>query len=139
MYINFDVAAAVCVSCQELTSTLREGNYSCLGEEVIFTCTVRDSSTFVLAWSSTEYIGLGGSLQFSTTDGLGEVEMSMIDGSIKATATVTNNTNVNGQLILESMLRITAVEPSVVTCSGTSGAPADIRFSISGTYACTYT
>ena len=91
----------------------------------------------VLGWSSDEYIGLGGSLQLSTANMIGHLEISTnMDGSITATATVTNNTNVNGERILESTLRITAIEPSVVTCSGISGDPASIKFTLSGKYIC---
>ena len=134
-YICIHLPAAACVSCQELTSTLREGNQSCPGEEVIFTCTIRGPSTLsvlVLGWSSDEYIE---SLQLSTADMIGHVETSTsMDGIVTATATVTNNTNVNGELILESTLRITAVEASVVTCiSSADGGTESIRFSISGT------
>ena len=131
------LVAAICVSCQDLRSTLREGNRTCQGEEVIFTCTIRGPSTtlpfLVLAWSSDEYIGQDRSLQLSTADMIGAIEASTMDGSITATATVTNNTNINGELILESTLRITAVEASTVTCSGTSIGTTSIRFSISGT------
>ena len=85
-----------------------------------------------LAWSSAEYIST--SLQFSTADRLGEVSTSSMDGVITATATVTNNTNVTGELVLESTLRVTAVEASMVTCmSGAGGGTANITFSISGT------
>ena len=87
-----------------------------------------------LAWSSDEYIST--SLQLSTTDGLGaEATSTDMDGSITATARVTNNVNVNEELILESTLRITAVVASTVTCkSGAAGGgTASIRFSISGT------
>ena len=130
-------SAAVCVSCQELASTLREGNLTCPGEEVIFKCTIRGSSTLpvlVLEWRSAEYIGQDGSLQLSTTDSLGEVEESMMDGIVTATATLINSTNIGGVLILESTLRIVANEASVVTCRGTNGVTESIEFSISGTY-----
>lgn len=132
------VAVAACVSGQELTSTLREGNYTCPGEEVIFTCTIRGSSglsVFVLGWSSTEYIGQGGSLQLSTANMLGDIRTSIgMDGNITATATLTNNTIDNGDRVLQSTLRITATMASTVTCSGTGGGTGSIEFSISGTY-----
>ena len=132
------LAAAVCVSCQELTSTLREGNRACPGEEVIFTCTIRGPSSLqviAVAWSSAEYIGQGSLLQLSTANMIGAVETSTdMDGNITATAMVTNNANVNGELILESTLNITAVMTSVVTCSGINGFTATI-VSLSG--ACT--
>ena len=126
----------MCVSCQELTSTLHEGSRACPGEEVIFTCTVRGPSSLsviAVAWSSAEYIGQGVSLQLSTANMIGAVEaLTDMDGNITATATVINISNVNGELVMESTLRITAIEASVVTCSGTSGSPASIGFSISG-------
>ena len=130
------LAAAASVSCQDLRSTLREGNHACPGDEVIFTCTVRGQSSLAVlnvGWSSTEYIGQGGSLQLSTANVIGRVETSTdMDGNITATATLTNNT-VNGELILESTLRITATVASTVTCSDTSGGTESIEFSISGT------
>ena len=90
--------------------------------------------TFVLAWSSTEYIGQGGSLQLSTVNMLGDVETSTgMDGNITATATLMNNTIDNGDRILESMLRITVTVASTVRCSDTSGGTESIDFSISGT------
>ena len=130
------------MSCQDLRSTLREGNRTCPGEEVIFTCTIRGPSnlqTIAVAWSSTEYIGQGESLQLSTANRLGDTEtITDMDGSITATATVTNNIDVNGELILETTLRITAVVASTVTCTDPNGGPASIEFVISGTYTCTY-
>ena len=136
--IHVCTTAAACVSCQDLRSTLREGNRACSGEEVTFTCTVRGPSSLSvisLAWSSTEYIGQGGSLQFSTANMIGAVENSTMDGNITATATVTNNTNVDGELILESTLRITAVEASTVIClSSADGGSETIELSISGMY-----
>ena len=91
-------------------------------------------SVLVLGWSSDEYIGQGGSLQLSTANMLGHVETSTsMDGSITAIATVTNKTNITGELMLESTLHITAVEASTVTCIDTSGDPASIKFTVSGT------
>ena len=92
-------------------------------------------SVLTLAWRSDEYItGQGRSLQLSTANMLGDVETSSMNGVITATATVTNSTNVAGELVLESTLRITAVEASTVTCtSGADGGTASIEFIISGT------
>ena len=130
------------MSCQGLRSTLREGNRACQGEEVTFTCTVRGSSSLAVlnvGWSSTEYIGQGGSLQLSTANMIGHIEtITDMDGNITATATLTNNTDVAGELMLESTLRITATVASTVTCSGTSGGTESIEFSISGTYMYTF-
>ena len=129
-------SAAIGVSCQEpaLTSTLREGNRTCPGDEVIFTCIVREStlSALVLGWTSSEYIS--GSLQFSTANTRGDNRTSTIEGSVTATATLTNNADVAGVLTLESELRIVAGEASIVTCSGSNGGTKSIEFSVSGTY-----
>ena len=97
-------------------------------------------SVFVLGWSSDEYIGQGGSLQLSTIEMIGEVKTSTsMDGNITATATLTNNTNVNGDHVLESTLRITATVASTVTCSNSgTGGTGSIEFSISGTYMCAF-
>ena len=90
-------------------------------------------SVIAVGWSSDEYIQ-GGSLQLSTANMIGDVETSTgMDGSITATATVTNNTNVNGELVFETTLRITAVVASVVTCRDLNGGLASIGFTISGT------
>ena len=129
------------LTAQELTSTLRQGNYSCPRDEVIFTCTIRGPSTLsslTLVWRSAEYISR--SLQLSTANMIGHVETSTdMDGNITATATLTNNTNVNGEHILESTLRITATMASTVTCSNSgTGGTESIEFSISGTYMYTF-
>ena len=63
---------------------------------------------------------------------------SRINGIVTATATLTNVANDNGVLVLESTLRITAVEASVVTCEGASGDTESIEFSISGKYTVRY-
>ena len=89
-------------------------------------------SVIAVAWSSAEYIS--GSLQLSTADRIGTNSTNSVDGIITATATVTNNANVAGELVLESTLRVTAVEASVVTCiSSADGRTESIRFFISGT------
>ena len=140
LYIHITVIA-ISVSCQDLRSTLREGNRTCPGEEVIFTCTVRGPSSLsviAVAWSSPVYItGQGGSLQLSTANMIGHIETSTdMDRNITATVTVTNNINVNGELVLETTLRIAAIEASTVTCTDPNIGPESIEFTISGT--CTY-
>ena len=140
LIIIYYLVAAICVLGQELRSTLREGNHTCQGDEVIFTCTIRGPSSLsvlVLGWISDEYItGQGESLQLSTANVIGHVERSTdMDGSVTATATVTNNIDVNGELILESTLRITADEASTVTCRDPNQGQASIDFTFSGTCA----
>jgi hypothetical protein len=65
---------------------------------------------------------------------VGDNETSMINGSTTATAVLTRNAIVNGVLVLESMLRITADMASMVTCSGTNNGTESINFFVSGTY-----
>jgi hypothetical protein len=114
-----------------LISTLLERNYTCEGEEIIFTCTLRGS--VALAWSSPGYIGDGNPLQFSAGSMVGVDVTRMIDGKITATARLTRNTNDNGVRVLESTLRITADVASVVTCMSANGGTESIEFSVSGT------
>ena len=119
--------------CQELTSTLREG-VACPGEEVTFTCTIRGSqnlTTLVLIWNSDEYIGTP--LRFTTENMLGATGMSMIDGNVTATATLTSISNVGGIPVLVSELSVVANQASMVTClSQTSGNITSTMFTISG-------
>ena len=127
------------MSCQELTSTLREGNHACPGEEVIFTCTVRGSqtlTTLILAWSSPEYIGQGDPLRFITLDMPGTNRTSMTDGNV--TATLISNTNIDGVPTLVSELRIIADQASTVTCTSEATTSEDsAMFNVSGTCTCT--
>ena len=117
---------------QQLTSTLREGNYTCQGEEVVFTCTVSDStlSVLVIAWRSDEYIGPDALLQFTTNDIQGENRTSMINENV--IAILTRNTDDNGVLVVESTLRIIATMPSQVTCGVTNRDDVSSTFSVSG-------
>ena len=133
------ITAAVCVSCQELNSTLRNGSHACLDEEVIFTCTVRGSAylaTLILAWSSAEYIGQGNPLRFTTQDVPGIKMTSEIDGNV--TATLTSNTNINSLPVLVSELRIVADQDSTVTCTSlTNSSSMSTTLNVSGMYTCT--
>ena len=122
----------LCQQQQILTSILREGNYTCQGEEVVFTCTVSDSTlpVLVIGWRSDEYIGPDALLQFTTDDMQGENRTSMINGNV--TAILTRNTNDNGVLMVESTLRIVATVPSQVTCGVTNRVDVSSTFSVSG-------
>ena len=129
-------AAAVCVSCQELTSTLHDGNIACQGKEVVFTCTIEGSatlSTLILAWSSTEYIGRGDPLRFTTEDMRGMNKS--INGNV--TAILTKNDMNAETRVLESELHIVADQASIVTCSSISASGAEsIMFNVSGNLTC---
>ena len=136
LYYVYIVAAAVCVSCQdlELTSTLRNGSHACRGEEVIFTCTIRsaDVDTLILAWSSPEYVGQGNRLRFTIQQIPGTTRISMINGNV--VANLTSNTNIDGVRTLVSELRIVADQASTVTCISESTTSEDsAMFNVSGT------
>ena len=135
MALYTHLAVAACVSCQQegITSTLREGNRTCLGDEVVFTCTLRGSSSLGFEWRSPRYIADGSPLQFPSTSMTGVDVPSMINGRTTATARLTRNTLDNGVRVLVSTLRITAAEASTVTCEGTNGVTLSVEFSVSGT------
>ena len=143
MYLYPLLFRTACAFGQELTSTLREGNRTCPGDEVIFICTIRGPSglsVLFLGWSSTEYIGRSGSLQLSTANMIGDARISTgMDRNIIAIATLTNITIDNGDHVLESTLRITGTVASTVTCSNSgTGGTESIEFSISGTFMYTF-
>ena len=117
---------------QQLNSTLLEGTYACQGEEVVFTCTISDStlSVLVIGWSSDEYIGPGALLQFTTDNVLGDNRTSMINGNV--TAILTRNANASGVLMVESTLRIVATVRSEVMCGVTNRDDVSSTFSVSG-------
>ena len=86
--------------------------------------------SLTLAWSSVEYIGQDNLLQFTTLDMPGISKSSVINGNV--TATVTNNTNINGVPTLVSELRIIADQPSNVTCTVPGGDAANEQFYVTG-------
>lgn len=130
------IAAAVYVSCQELNSTLREGNFACPGDAVNFICAIRGSSSFsslILAWSSIEYIGGGDPLRFTTQDTPRANTMTSVINS-NVTATLTYNGIMGGVRVLVSELRIVADQASVMTCTSvTTSTTATRMLNISGT------
>ena len=131
------IAAAVYVSCQELTTSLPEGNDACTTNEVNFTCTVRGSqnlTALVLIWRSPEYIGQGDALQFTSDTMSGTSAPSMINENV--TAILTNNTMMDGVPVLVSELRIvTANQNSTIICeSMTNRSSTDTNFIVPGTY-----
>ena len=119
------------VSCQELTSTLGDGNHTCPGEVVTFTCAISGSSGLALAWSSNEYIGQGNLLQFTAESMPGINKTSTNNGNV--TAMRTSNTTVNGVTVLESKLLIVAVRDSTVMCI-TTGRTVSKEFFVAGIY-----
>lgn len=79
----------------------------CPGDTRTFTCKTWGSRS--LAWESVRYIGLNGSLQFSSSDEVGSIESNK-NPEVNAAANLTMNNNVNGVTILESELMITVVD-----------------------------
>ena len=88
-------------------------------------------TNLILAWSSTEYIGQGDLLRFTTLEIPGAKRTSEINGNV--TATLISNTNISGVPTLVSELRIVADRASTVTCrSETISSEDSIMFSVSG-------
>ena len=89
----------------------------------------------IIAWRSSEYIGKGDALQFTSEDMAGANSTSMINGNV--TAILTNNTGIGGAVrvpVLVSKLRIVnADQNSKITCNSlTSGNSASTEFDGSG-------
>ena len=131
--------AAVYVSCQEITTTLSEGQQVCPGDKITFTCTAKGSpslTSLILAWSSTEYIGPDDYLQFTTDTMPGTNVTSTINRNVIATLINNTRQGENGVPVLESQLQVIASEEistSTVTChSLTSGRAASKKFSLPG-------
>ena len=98
----------------QVSSSLESGQYPCPGQNITFTCVTRRSK--VLAWSSDEYIGTGGSqLHSKYVDQEGHVVYS---SSVPSTfVTLVSKTRENGSLILKSQLHITVSStPANITC-----------------------
>lgn len=108
---------------QQITSTtLLEGNVTCAGDMVVFTCETVGSDGHGLAWSSDDYVGIGGTeISFLAGDISGRSRKDSNDYDTYAILTgVNNDTN---QLTLTSELHInTSVNISTVssvTCKHT--------------------
>ena len=120
MLLSFILASVLLhlVSCQIIITTLLEGNYSCPGQEIIFTCVTNGS--VVVAWSSNEYIGTGGlQLEFTSRDSVGRRITSSSNPSTFAELTM----RAEG-LVTESQLHIIVsrdIPMATVTCSDVSG------------------
>ena len=131
------IAAAVYVSCQELTTSLPEGNDACTRNEVNFTCTIRGSpnlTALILSWSSLEYIGQGDTLQFASENMPGTNFSSVINENV--TAILTSNTMMDGVPVLVSDLRIiSANQNSMIKCDSiTNEGSNSTNFIVPGTY-----
>ena len=100
------------VNTQTITSsTLIDGVFACPGSEVIFTCKTRGSGA--IAWRSEDYIG-GGNAQLILSS-----DVTTTSSASNTTAMLTREYNDDGELVLESTLRIIASSTfptSSVTC-----------------------
>ena len=121
------------VLCQvTLTSNLREGQRACVGEMLMFTCTV--TGTDFLAWSSEAYIGANNAqLEFLSSDQEGKV----LNGS-SSSAMLVDVSGEGATRILLSTLRIRVLATPttfVVTCLNINGVRSNISVSLlTGTY-----
>ena len=113
-----------------LTSNLTNGDVAYNDQAIKFQCTVNGGA--IQTWISDEYIGPGGYLlQLSIAHSIGHIEPSTrVPGTI---AKLTNNTQVDGTMVLESELLISASlkqSHSSVECktNGGGGATDTISF-----------
>ena len=123
------------VSPQDLTSTLHSTVYGLKfaydGETVTFTCVTEGNS---MAWSSDEYIGSDGNrLEFVSIEREGTTHRAG-----QAVATLVNISDINGLIILKSVLHIlvsSAFQISSIRCHSVgSDAVNTITFGTAGTY-----
>ena len=111
---------------------------ACPGEEVYITCVTRNS--LLLLWTSDEYIGPGGiELEFAIFNDIGDTVVSPINPN--TVATLINNTNEDGMMVLVSQLRIvTSVNfsTSSVSCVNEGGMSNSSAITILGMYFSSY-
>ena len=118
-----------------LTSTISAGEIICPGEEILFICETRGSST--IAWTSDEYID--GRLEFSTGVSLNDTRQGFIDPN--TIATFVNSTVEGGTTrVLVSQLRIIVSSisstPSVTCIHGRDDIPETFAFQVLGMSCC---
>ena len=85
-----------------IRSAIPWGKFMCPGDELIFTCVTRGSQT--TAWTSDEYVEPGTELDFGVFNIIGDTRTSPVNQS--TVATLINNNNENGVVLLKSELRI---------------------------------
>lgn len=107
------------IACQPvtLTSNLIDGRHACPGQQVTFTCRVRDG-TLHLFWASEQYIGHNRQLSFTYRESEGTNKTSVDHSTTVATLVA-----VRGDRITESRLHLTAsmdISTASVKCSNSS-------------------
>ena len=99
-----------------LEYSLEKGQSACPGENIIFTCIVRESE--ILKWSSDEYIGINGAeLDFNTNDTEGREKHVNNSDTYAILISVVKV----GKVSLESTLHIRSNQSSRVSCIAGSG------------------
>ena len=114
-----------------ITTDISAGEIVCPGNEVIFTCVVRD--TGIIAWTSDEYIG--DRLEFNSRDMFGETRQGSIDPNTIATF-VNSSIEEGSILVLVSQLRIIvssiSLTPSVTCIHDRDDIPDTFTFQVLG-------
>ena len=115
-----------------VTSDISRGDVLCPGDEVIFTCTTRN--TAILIWNSDEYIG--NPLEFNLGDNLNQIRRGSIDSN--TAVTLVSGSVENGTILLVSQLRITvssiSLNPSVTCIHDGDNVPDVFSFQVLGIY-----
>ena len=113
-----------------VTSTIPVNKAVCPGEVVTFTCETRGSA--VITWTSDTYIG--DQIGFDFASSVNETRRGSVDTNTVATLII--NTDVNGQPLLVSQLRIVVSAMSsnpIVTCiHGSNGIRYPTTFQVTG-------
>ena len=114
------------VSAQTVNSTLPVNKEVCPGERIIFTCVVHG---LVLAWSSEEYIGSGGTqIEFAIID-----KINKTIPRLNAIAKLVNISESGGAPVIESQLEIISSAAGSVVCHDVSaGTLQSIHFNVIG-------
>ena len=122
----------------ELTSTLTDGRFACPGESVTFTC--KTVGSYAIAWTSDQYIGLGGT-QLAFAADFNEVGALHRSASIPSTFAALVLYNRTADVLMSTLHIITLLNApsSSVTCIHVaSDQRATINFSVIGKDAYVY-
>ena len=113
-----------------VTSTIPANKSVCPEEIVFFTCETRGSA--VITWTSNTYIG--DQIGFDFASNINETRRGSVDTN--TVATLINNTDENGQLLLISQLRIVvsavSSNPTVTCIHGSDGIRYPSMFQVTG-------
>ena len=114
--------------CQRISSSIRNGQLLCPGEEIVLTCEIRNELFF--RWRNYDYIGgQNGAIKFAFIDEIGTTHRSLDYNTTFANLT-RNDFLVNESLVFESELHLTTradVSSTSVICVSTKSSTFTLR------------